>query len=160
MFQKKLPVEERIYSGSKYKFLVLGREEIRNFTAEIPSIIISVTDPETADAEISQSEFLIAALRLKFHDVGKPKQFDFEENSEFPISKKQAEQIIKFVETYIGEIEMIVCQCEQGVSRSAAIAAALSNFLQNEDEYFVKNYWMNRYVYDVLTDALNGQKLN
>jgi predicted protein tyrosine phosphatase len=158
MFQKNLAVEERIYSGSKYKFLVLGRDEIKNFSAEIPSIVISITDPETAEAAIPKSEFLIDILRLKFHDIGKPKLFDSEKNEDFPISKEQAKQISDFVRNYLDKVELIVCQCEQGVSRSAAIAAALSNVLQNEDEYFVKNYWMNRYVYDILTDALNGQK--
>lgn len=155
MFQKNLPIRERIFSGSKYRFLVLGREEIKDFNGNYPYIIISITDPETPDAKVINSVNLVDILRLKFHDVGKPKTF--ETTTELPISKTQALEIKNFVQKHLENIELIVCQCEQGVSRSAAIAGALSQFLQNENEYFIQNFWLNRYVYDVLTEVLDEE---
>ncbi|MCU0238266.1 MAG: hypothetical protein MUC29_02410 [Pyrinomonadaceae bacterium] len=60
----------------------------------------------------------------------------------------------------MGKVELIVCQCEQGMSRSAGIAAALSKILQDEDEYFLKNYWSNRWVYDLLIETANNFNLS
>lgn len=157
MFQKNLPVDQRIFSGSKYKFLVLGRDEIKDFEVDFPYIIISVTDPETAEAEIFASGNLIDILRLKFYDIGKPAAFQDSTTKEFPITESQALEIKTFVEKHIENADLIVCQCEQGVSRSAAIAAALSRFLQETDEYFFQNYWLNRYVFDRLTKALQNE---
>ena len=158
MFQKDLPVNERIFTGSKLKILVLGREEIKNFSAHLPYIIISVTDPETDDAEIPAADNLIDVLRLKFHDVGKPQTFQTERIKEFPMTKSQASEIKTFVERHIEKTRLIVCQCEQGVSRSAAIAAALWRFWQETDEYFFRNYWLNRFVYDCLTEVLENKE--
>jgi hypothetical protein len=151
--QKTLPIEERIFHGKRIQFLVLGREEIRGFIFEKPYLIISVTDPENLEAEIIQSSNLISILRLKFDDVGKPNKFQFENSSDILMDVDQAKQILEFTKKYLSEVELIVCQCEQGVSRSAAIAAALSLILQDEDEYFLKNYWANRWVYDLLIET-------
>ena len=144
-----LPINERIFQGLKYKFLVTGREDIKTFISETPYIIISITDPENQDAEIPESESLIDTLRLKFHDIGRPSRFEAL-SSDISMTSEQAEQIWTFVEKNLSNVKLIVCQCEQGVSRSAAIAAALSRILQNEDEYFFKYYWSNRWVYDLL----------
>lgn len=74
------------------------------------------------------------------------------------MTKSQASEIKKFVERHIEKTRLIVCQCEQGVSRSAAIAAALSRFWQETDEYFFRNYWLNRFVYDRLTEVLENKE--
>ena len=148
--QNKLPIKERIFHGRKVKILVLGREEIRDFSFDKPYLVISVTDPEKLEADIFQSDDLIDIVRLKFDDIGKPNKFQFEDSSDILMSSEQATQILEFVKKYSDEVDLIVCQCEQGVSRSAGIAAAISKILQNEDEYFLKNYWANRWVYELL----------
>lgn len=149
LFRRDLPIQERIYKGKKYNFLALGREDIKTFSTSYLYILISITDPEKNDAEIPNSENLIDILRLKFHDVGKPKSYD-ELSNDISMTLEQAQEIWSFVKKNLSGAELIVCQCEQGVSRSAAIAAALSHILQNDDEYFFKYYWLNRWVYDLL----------
>ncbi len=57
------------------------------------------------------------------------------------MDENQARQILEFIKKHLSDVKLIVCQCEQGMSRSPAIAGALSRILQNEDEYFLKNYW-------------------
>lgn len=160
MLQKNLPISERIFKGRKIHFLVLGREEIKDFTFEKPYLIISVTDPKTSNAEIIESSNLFDILRLKFDDIGKPNKFQFENSTDVLMNSEQAKQILEFVKENLSKVNLIVCQCEQGMSRSAGIAAALSKILQNEEEYFLKNYWANRWVYDLLIETANDFNLS
>jgi predicted protein tyrosine phosphatase len=76
------------------------------------------------------------------------------------MNSEQAKQILEFVKKNLSKVELIVCQCEQGMSRSPAIAAALSRILQNEDEYFLKNFWANRWVYDLLIETAKNFDLS
>jgi predicted protein tyrosine phosphatase len=160
MLQKILPISERIFKGEKIQFLVLGREEIKNFTFENSYLVISITDPQNSDAEIIQSPNLVDIIRLKFDDIGKPKKFQFENSTDILMNSEQAKQILEFVKKNLSKVELIVCQCEQGMSRSPAIAAALSRILQNEDEYFLKNFWANRWVYDLLIETAKNFDLS
>jgi predicted protein tyrosine phosphatase len=157
---KNLPISERIFKGRKIQFLVLGREEIKNFNFEKPYLIISVTDPINSGAEIVQSSNLVEILSLKFDDIGKPNKFQFGNSDDVLMNSEQAKQILEFVKRNLSKVELIVCQCEQGMSRSAGIAAALSKIVQNEDEYFLKNYWANRWVYDLLIETANNFNLS
>lgn len=152
LFQKDLPIEQRIFRGNKNDFLVLGREEIKIFEPSVKSILISVSDPENDQAEIIESENFVGILRLKFHDIGKAKAFENENNIDVSMNIEDAKKIWNFVFENLSKAELIVCQCEQGVSRSSAIAAAISRILQNDDEYFFEHFWVNRYVYDLLIE--------
>lgn len=160
MLQKNLPISERIFKGRKFQFLVLGREEIKDFTFEKPYLIISVTDPKNTDADIVHSSNLVEILRLKFDDIGKPNKFQFDNSTDVLMNSEQAKLILEFVKENLNKIDLIICQCEQGMSRSAGIAAALSKIMQNEDEYFLKNYWANRWVYDLLIETANDFNLS
>ncbi|HQU82034.1 MAG TPA: hypothetical protein PKY59_02855 [Pyrinomonadaceae bacterium] len=132
----------------------MSREEIKTFAPDVYYIVISVTDPENSEAEIFDSHFLVDVLRLKFDDVDAANKFkfDFSESKEIYMNESQATQILSFVKKNMEKISLIVCQCEQGVSRSPAIAAALSKILQNKDEFFLNNFWANRSVYNVIIE--------
>lgn len=154
MLFQNVPIEERIFKGSKYNFLVVGRAEIESFTPEVPYIVISITDPEKEEAKIFDSPFLKDVLRLKFHDVDGTNKFKFafEKSGDIFMNEDHAREILSFVNKYLPEVSLIVCQCEQGISRSPAIAGALSRILQNEDEYFLKNFWANSWVYNLIIE--------
>jgi predicted protein tyrosine phosphatase len=149
MFNQILPVAERIFEGTCLSFLVLSRAEMSKFSGEKPYLVISVTDSEKVAADIPESVFLRAILRLKFDDVGKPDKFSIG-SKDVPMNEEHAEKIIKFVEKHLSEISLITCHCEQGISRSAAIAAALSKALQPQDRFPTENYWINSWVYDLV----------
>ncbi len=153
MFNQNSTTAERIFHGKRFQLLALSREEIKQFTSDLPYLIISVTDPNNSDAEIAESPNLIDIIRLKFDDVGKPSKFQFAETTDILMSETQAKQILEFVKKYLSEVKLIVCQCKQGMSRSPAMAGALSRILQNEDEYFLQNYRANRWVYDLLIES-------
>jgi hypothetical protein len=47
---------------------------------------------------------------------------------------------------------MLICHCEAGVSRSAAIAAAGSKYFNGDDSFFFEHYYPNEYVYNMMTN--------
>jgi hypothetical protein len=148
MFRRDVPLSERVFKGSRYSLLALGREEAKYFVPEAPYLIVSISDPDKPEPEIPSPPHLRGVLRLRFHDVGQPRRF--QETADVAMTPDQARQILTFVREHLSGTELIVCQCEQGVSRSAAVAAALSRILQGEDEYFFKHFWPNRWVYNLL----------
>ena len=154
MIFQNLPVKERIFRGSKYNLLALSRQEIKDFVPDESCIVISVTDPQSAEAQIFDSSYLLGVLRLQFHDLDKTNKFkfEFENSADVYFESENAKEILAFARNYSLEVKLIICQCEQGISRSPAIAAALSKILQNEDEFFLKNYWANRWVYNSILE--------
>src|SRR5687767_3288978 len=154
LFKRDIPLAARIFKGSRYQLLALGRDEIKTFLPEVPYLIVSVSDPDKPESEIADSALLRGVLRLKFHDVGQPRKFQV--TSDVAMAPEQAKQILSFVRERLPGVELIICQCEEGVSRSVALAAALSRILQGEDEYFFQGYWPNRWVYDLLLKQAAG----
>lgn len=140
MFNDDVPPLERIYQGSRMNFLVLGRTDVRTVTPHVPYIVISVTDPDKPDADIAESPGRRAILRLKFDDaagtIDVPGLEGLILNNAVELTAPEARTILEFVQTHSAEVKLVLCQCEAGVSRSAAIAAALSRILQGEDDYF------------------------
>ena len=90
----------------------------------MPYLVISVSDPDKPEPEIADSPHLRGVLRLQFHDVGQPRKFQV--TSDVAMKPEQARQILSFVREHSPEVELIICQCEEGVSRSVGLAAALS----------------------------------
>ncbi len=161
MFLSATPLSERFFNGTRFEFLVLSRAEVETFAAETPYLVVSITDPEQPEAALVESPFLRATLRMKFHDIAKPSRIaeQFATNStDVYATETDAEQILSFVGEHLAEVKLIVCHCEQGISRSAAVAAALSRTLQDEDEFFFRHYWVNRYVYDLLSSKADVLK--
>jgi len=71
-----------------------------------------------------------------------------------PFSRTQARAVWAFVRLHRPDIGAIVVHCEQGVSRSPAIAAALARYLQAEERRFRQQYQPNCYVYGVMVGAM------
>lgn len=148
LFRRDLPLAERIFKGSRYQLLALGRDDIGDFTPDVPYLVISISDPERPEPALAASPHLRGVLRLQFHDVVPTRRFQV--SSDVAMTAEHARQVLSFVREGSPDVELILCQCEEGVSRSAGMAAALSRILQGEDEYFLTNYWPNRWVYDLL----------
>lgn len=160
MFATGTPLSERYFTGTRFQFLVLSRAEVESFTAETPYLVVSITDPEKSEALIPFSPFLRAILRMKFHDVAKPSRIAAQFANDSPdiyMTEADAERILNFIGEYLSEVKLIVCHCEQGISRSAALAAALSRILQDEDDFFFRHYWVNRYVSLIIIQQVKGR---
>ncbi len=150
-----LPFAERIYHGSRRSFLVLNRYEAATATPDMPYIVISVADPERGDARLAESPHRRAVLRLAFHD----KHRRAEAAGKVVMTAADARRILDFLSAHAEDAPLVVCQCEAGLSRSAAIAAALSRIVQGEDQFFFAHYAPNDYIYHLLLNTVDEGKI-
>ena len=132
------------------RFQVRSRKEIERLTnveTEKPYGIISVNEPNDAFADIPHTPNCRGILRLVFDDVLPPaipgiKLFTIDD----------AHRIYDAIESW-GNIRIYV-HCWAGISRSAAIAAALTKAYTKEDiRPYLAYHWPNNYVYAVMRSA-------
>jgi predicted protein tyrosine phosphatase len=93
----------------------------------IPHIWISITSPDDPKAKLPDDPNRLDALYLEFFDV------EFNRPNYPPMSEQQASEVVKFVQKYLGKVELICVNCQAGVSRSAGCAAGLSILLNGHD---------------------------
>lgn len=118
---------------------------------EVPHIVISITSAADDEAPLRKNENCIGILRLSFPDADAPTD-QFPEAALF--SEDDATRIWNFVREHQTAVERILIRCDAGVSRSAAVGAALSKVLNDDDsEFFGGRYRPNARVYKMLLEA-------
>ena len=128
------------------EFLVMSEREIQNYDTDKIHIIISIRSPDSLPIIMPYRKKCLDILRLSFHDldgihVPTPA-------THFTLfTKKDSKKIMNFVTRYILNIELIICQCEAGISRSAGVAAALSKIINGDNKEIFKYYLPNMLVY-------------
>ena len=128
------------------QFIVVGRQEIeQGVIVRQPYAVISISDPDKPRPRILKTVLLRGSLFLRFHDVEDQMRPDI-----VMMKPAQARRIWRFVEQQAPEIGALVVQCEQGASRSPAVAAAICKTLGGDDSRFFQEYVPNRYVYDLM----------
>ena len=142
-------------------FIVAGREEIEDgIPVRTSYVIISITDPDKRPAKIPRATGFRAILRLQFHDA--VPVTDFTLPSEIVLmTTDHAEATWQFVQRWCNEVETIVVHCEQGMSRSPAVAAAICQVLGGDGRQFFREYVPNRYIYELLMtvgEGVTGEK--
>ncbi|MFA9479428.1 hypothetical protein ACERK3_14155 [Phycisphaerales bacterium AB-hyl4] len=115
--------------------------------------VISVTDPERPAARIPRASGCGAVLRLRFHDAEPFPGFRIPPNI-IPTGGADAEQLARFVREHQGQVDVYVIHCEQGASRSPAIAAAIAEHLKLDPRPYWQQYVPNRYVYELVRGRL------
>jgi predicted protein tyrosine phosphatase len=136
------------------KIIVLSKFEIENTELNPSHIVISITDDEKYFPDISEKNCL-GILKIAVWDTEDGKRYKSIHHfdaSEVPGDKifnmDHARNILEFVFKHLQETEVIVCQCDLGLSRSAGTAAALSRILNGDDEEFWDpSYIPNKLVY-------------
>lgn len=115
---------------------------------------VSITEPGRVAKFIEDPKHL---LRVQFDD------HDPQDNSNLLMpgyiwddqqlmTEEQATDIIMFAASLPEDIDMLVVHCWAGISRSAAVAIALSQILGLDEQY--PNYGLyNRYVYRTMMNA-------
>ena len=140
-------------------FAVLSRDEARDFHTDKKHIVISVMCPGDSEgpAKIPENKKNIGRLTMAFHDWDKRQKKIIEESTspeakDFVLfDRKMATQIVEFVRNFIvWDLELIVCQCDAGISRSAGIAAALAKCINGDNEYYFKHFLPNSLVYSLI----------
>lgn len=141
------------YKGNKMEFLVLSRSKIKKYRTDKKHIIISICDSNARRVYLYPFPERIGILNLQFDDLDK------EAEGYFLFDKSTAERILNFVNHYKDETELIICQCEAGISRSAGVAGALSKIINGDDKYFFKHFMPNRLVYRLLLEEADKREL-
>ena len=154
------------------KILIKSRKEIELLSRnpfQCKTLLISITDANDTPVKLTnEPEYLI---RVAFDDVdndvivdevGKDatsEQKAVVEKKYNMISMEQAHEIAKLYYNHKDEINTLICQCEHGQSRSAAVAAAILEFRSRRgiDVFSNDNYFPNKVVYRRVLAALKDQ---
>jgi predicted protein tyrosine phosphatase len=117
---------------------------------EAPHVVISITSGPDDMARVRANKACRGILRLSFPDADVPSE-RFSEDELF--SREHAAMIWRFVDEHRPNIERILVHCDAGVSRSAAVGAALARVLNGDDaQFFGGRYRPNMRVYQTLLD--------
>lgn len=139
------------------KFLVTDREGIEEgVRVRSAYVVISIHDPDRPRAKVRKQSGLRDVLYLAFHDA-EPVASSVLPADITLMTADHARQIWQFVEQHKGTVGTVVVHCEQGMSRSPAVAAALCRAFDGDEQRFFLEYQPNRYVYDLVT-ASEGQR--
>ncbi len=135
------------------EFSVLSRFALESaeFKAR-PHIIISIRNPDSPPVDVPSRTGCRGVLRLGFHDIEPPKMSPGEKL----MMPEHARRICQFVAEHLHQVDLIVCQCEAGQSRSPAVAAALACALGQDYRKFFALYGPNRHVYRLVLRAASG----
>jgi hypothetical protein len=110
--------------------------------------IISIRDLGAREVHVvtQRQKQTFGILRLAYED---------DESGPLAISPAQAQETAEFIKQAASAgVDVLCCHCEQGVSRSAATAAAAAELLgQNNDEFFRDPYFLNILVYTSILKA-------
>ena len=143
-------------SHHKLSIRVSDRETVeRGLVMREPYILISIRDPDKRPVRLPRSPLCKAVLELAFHDAEPVPGFEPTEQITY-MSEDDARAIWAFVREHDGEYRAIMVHCEQGMSRSPAIAAALADGLRIDGREFWEEYQPNQFVYDFVIGRTNG----
>lgn len=133
-------------------FAVKNRDDIeRGLPLAEDYVLISISCPNDP-AKIPDNEYRKDVLRLEFDDIDHPvyllgglkcKMFE----------KEDAVKILEFFNKYRDRYEYMIVHCDAGISRSAAVVAALTKIQgQSDGDYFGRRYIPNRRVYSFILE--------
>ena len=121
--------------------------------------LISICDSDLPFAELRNVPDYL--LQLRFNDIdadvfkdelgNNPSEDEKKriEQKYYMISWEQAEEISQFFDKVKNDIEVLICQCEHGQSRSAAVAAAIKEYMNRSGIAIFANdkYYPNKFVF-------------
>ena len=143
---------------------ILSREKIEKLAKapfEPDTAVISITDFVTDFAELENKPKYL--LQLVFDDVDNDVFQDHPRLRRETVEKKyhmyttvHAKAVAGFYEQIKNTAKVLICQCEHGQSRSAAVAAAIMELQdKNGIEVFADdNLWPNKMVFKKTLEAL------
>lgn len=147
------------------RFLVRNREDTcKHNPVSRPHAIISITTPGDPEADVVQNDMTVSVLRLSFNDLDKepgPGTIKFLGGVYRLFDRKDAGLIKEFIIEHALPSYTVMVHCDAGISRSAAVAAALSKVYNGDDfEFFTggsmygaPHYAPNMLVYKTLLEA-------
>ena len=132
--------------------------------------IISITDVD--DVPVNLKYLPKGVLSISFNDVDNDVMIDeigrthtdderiFIENKYHMLTDEQANQIATFYFSVCDKVDCIICQCEHGQSRSAAVAAAILEYRSRKGVSIFADdrYYPNKVVFRKVLASLKAIK--
>jgi len=136
--------------------LVMSREGIETQAITEEFSLVSISDDTDFPTPPSKP---LNWLKLTFHDVevARLSRCKFNGTKIKPFSLDQADLVADFISLLCcrdNPAHRIVFQCEMGVSRSAAMAAATARHCGMNDLIYFEKHMPNRLVYRLVLEAL------
>jgi predicted protein tyrosine phosphatase len=122
-------------------------------------VVISIHDPDREKPKVKQQAGLRAVLQLEFHDAA-PSDRETLDPGVVVMSADQARQIWRFIDQHKDEVGAVVVQCEAGMSRSPAVAAALCASLGGDEAQFFRTLQPNEHVYRLVRTAAELKRVD
>lgn len=137
------------------EILTLSEKDMKNPQVykciKMSHIVISITSSDAEEVLIPPNVFRQAALHLKFDDIS-----DIDSRYVY-FTREHAREILEFVDKHITKIQLIVVQCQAGLSRSVAVGAALSKIINYSDDAVFTRGIPNMFVYTTMLDTFFGE---
>lgn len=133
-----------VATAARKQFEVRSARNAEFFRSDRPWAAISISSREDHPALDEQNR--AGLLQLVFDDTAQP-------DNPRAFTVCQAEEILQFVERMWDKVQTFLIHCEIGMSRSPAVAAALSKVCYNDDGLWFEMDFPNRLVYQLLVEA-------
>ena len=114
------------------------------FRSDRPWAAISISSGH--ECPLLSEDNRVGLLRLVFEDITQP---DTPES----FTPAQAAEILDFVASVWDKVDVFLVHCDAGLSRSPAVAAALSRIYYGDDGQWFELDFPNRLVYDLLVET-------
>ena len=118
--------------------------------------VVSITDPGQPLADIREGGLVTAVFRMSFYDL----EVDMKSNGHlYPCAReKDLEGLRAYIDS-LSDVDILLVHCAAGISRSAAVGAAIENYLKIEDTIWKSpNYHPNARVYRLCMKEFGMQK--
>ncbi len=142
-----------VESNPSMEFIVSDRRSVeRGVLVRSAYALISIRDPDKPPVRVPQQSGLRAVLSLAFHDAEPAANLRLPEGIAL-MSDAQAKEIWNFVRQWQDQVGAFVVHCEQGMSRSPAVAAAICRCMGGYERKFWEEYQPNQHVYTLVVAA-------
>ena len=130
------------------KLLVLCKSAAKDFVHDKPWACISIGCEPGDWPKINKCQ-LVDLLQLSFYDLDRlPDPWTHGvDNTIVLFNEDHASKIWDFVDSVWDRVEILLIHCLAGVSRSAAVAAAIAKVKYDDDSLYFKQYCPNALVY-------------
>ena len=135
------------------KIMTMSLDEamVRERFIKRPHAFIRVSDPRDTLPDLPDNDTFMGSLSLKFYDADSINHISKKDRylKDGLFTEMHAEQILDFVEKMKPSIDVLICHCRAGISRSAGISAALSFIYDGSDKQVFNNkrFMPNMLVY-------------
>lgn len=120
------------------RFAVLSRHRAQRWVHDDKFIHISIRDPESKMCSLMDCSSRVGDLHLEFDDIEKQDYDKLGSQNEYVLfDERYARAILNFVNESLicyPDLDLIVVNCEAGISRSAGVAAALCRIFNGRDD--------------------------